>query len=64
MSAASNRKEQTILSRKINRRNYVRDIRAAHDQTRLLMDHRVVNFASVLVIVIPRLNYAAPESGS
>lgn len=55
MSSAADSEQQITFSRKVYRVDHIRDIRAAHDQARLLMDHSIVDFAGIIITVIVRL---------
>ena len=61
MTAATDRQQEIILSCKIHRPNDVGHIYAARDETRLLVDHLVIDLASVVVILVPRLYQSAAQ---
>ena len=56
MSTAADRDKQIVLSRKVNGINDVSDVCAAHDGTRLFVDHPIVDFAGFIIIFIARLD--------
>src|SRR5262249_21493791 len=62
VAAASDRQEQIILSRKIYGIHYVRHICAACDQTRLLVDHRVVYLTHFVVVLVLRLYQSTAQA--
>src|SRR5437879_13691466 len=61
MAATADREKQIIFSRKIDRANYVRHICAAHNQSRLLVNHPVVDFAGSIMIFIARLSQSTTK---
>src|SRR4030095_812697 len=40
-------KKQIMFSGKVYRVDYIRHVRATRDQARLLVDHRIIDFASI-----------------
>ena len=63
VSASTNGEKQIIFAREIHARDHVRDIHTLRDQTRLLVDHRVINFARLIVIRIGRLDNSPSQFG-
>src|SRR5437868_11644554 len=61
MASATNGKKQTMFSGKVYRADHIRHVRAARDQARLLIDHRIIDFASIIVIRVARLDDAASQ---
>src|SRR5438874_6594464 len=59
MSSTADCQKQILVSRKIYRLNYVRDVGTAHYQTRFFVNHSIVHFAGVIVTLIARLYYRA-----
>ena len=56
VSAAADRDKQIVFAREIYAADDVCDIRAARDQPRLFVDHRVVDLAGFIVICVTRLD--------
>ena len=56
MASASDGNWQPAVAAEINAVDHVRDIGASRDHARLLLDHRVVNLAGVVVLGITRLD--------
>src|SRR5207237_7893057 len=61
MASATDGKKQIMFSGKVYGVNYIRHVCATRDQARLLVDHRIVDFASIIVIRIVRLDHAASQ---
>src|SRR5437763_6969342 len=61
VTASANRNEEIVVASEIHALNDVCDIRAPRNQARFLMDHRVVDLASFVVIRVARLNESASE---
>src|SRR6266699_5558126 len=61
VSATANGQKQVILSGKIYRADYVRHIRAAHNEPRLFVYHSIVNFAGFIITLIARLDQSSPQ---
>src|SRR6266403_3090505 len=61
MASATDGKKQIIFSGKVYGVDYIRHVRAPHDQARLLVDHRIIDFASIIVIRVVRLDHATSQ---
>src|SRR5438067_13180879 len=61
MAPATDGKKEIVFSREIYRADHIRRIRATRDQARLLVDHRIIDFASIIVIRVTRLDHAASQ---
>jgi hypothetical protein len=59
--AATNREQHFVFPGEIDASDDVRDVHALCDQARLLIDHRVVNFAGIGVIFVGGLDHAASQ---
>src|SRR5438067_7278591 len=61
MAPATDGKKEIVFSGKVNRVDHIRRIRATRDQARLLIDHRIIDLASIIVIRVARLDHAASQ---
>src|SRR6478672_8458231 len=61
MASATDGKKQAMFSGKVYGVDYIRHVRAARDQARLLVDHRIIDFASIIVIRVVRLDHATSQ---
>ena len=61
MSAASDGKEEIIFSGKVDGMDDIGRIRTTRDQTRFLIDHRIINFASIVVVCVVWLDDRASQ---
>src|SRR5437016_672968 len=59
MSSTADCQKQILVSRKIYRLNYIRDVGTASYQPRPFVDHCIVHFAGVVVTLVARLCYRA-----
>ncbi len=62
MSASADRNQDVVFSGKVYAVNDVRHVRAPRDQARLFVDHRVVNLASLIVILIAWLREGSAQA--
>src|SRR6266550_2943434 len=61
MAPATDGKKQIMFSGKVYRVDYIGHVRATRDQARLLVDHCIIDFASIIVIRVARLDHAASQ---
>ena len=61
VTATTDRKQEIIVSGEIYRMNYVCYVCTICHQTRLFMDHAVVNLPSFIIILVARLYQSAPQ---
>ena len=64
MPAAADRNSPSTCASQTDCRQYICGARAAGNHPRLAVDHRVVNFARLVISRIVRLNYGAAELGT
>src|SRR5438445_424069 len=56
--AAPNGKENAIFPGEIDAMDHIRHVHAAHDEPRLLVDHAIINLASVVISFIAPLDHS------
>src|SRR6266567_5537742 len=61
MASATDGKKQIMFSDKVYRVDYIGHVRATRDQTWFLVDHCIIDFASILVIRVARLDHPASQ---
>jgi hypothetical protein len=62
VTATADGDKQIVFAREIYAADYVSDVRAPRDQTRLLVNHRIVNLASFIIIGVARLDKSASQA--